>query len=80
MSTRNPWDQGLLLAGMLLVALGSLFIIGVLVVVALGVQLSETQAPASSWIARAILAVIGVLAFVIGMAARWNRRNATAPR
>lgn len=76
MSKRNPWDQGLLLAGMLLVALGSLFIIGVLVVVALGVQLSETQAPGSRWIALALLALIAGMVFVFCMSARWKRRNA----
>ena len=68
--------RGIFIGALTLIALGSLFIVGVLVAIAIGAQLSDNPAPYSRWLAIGLLAVIAVLVFVSAMARRWKRKHA----
>jgi UDP-N-acetylmuramyl pentapeptide phosphotransferase/UDP-N-acetylglucosamine-1-phosphate transferase len=61
---------------MVLAGLGGLFIVTVLVLVALGVQLSDNPAPHSRLLALGLLMLIGGMVFLIAMSERWERRHA----
>lgn len=72
----NPWSDGLLAVSVLiLLPLGVLTILGLLIAMALGVDLSRGPDITAQTAAIFLLSVIAVLGFVFVMAARWDSKH-----
>jgi membrane protein implicated in regulation of membrane protease activity len=73
---QNPWIGGLLAVSvLLLLPLGVLTIIGLLIAMAIGVDLANGPDISAQAAGIFLLAVIAVLGFVMTMSARWDRRH-----
>ena len=69
---RNPWDAGVMLGALVLLALGALFILGLLVGVLIGWIPTK---PGGQVFAGVALGVIAGMLFIFHMSSRWNKRH-----